>query len=85
MQAYRAAEKNSNTISIIVNRLELLPDYAQHEVLDFVEFLRTRQMQYEAGRTEDNSWSNFSLASAMRGMEDEETPYTSTDIIEPCK
>jgi hypothetical protein len=83
MGASRAIEDKTHTIRIIVDHIESLPDVAQLEVLDFVEFLKTRKMQYEERRADDKSWCNFSLASAMKGMEDEDTPYTSADIIEP--
>jgi len=84
MEASRAVENKTHTIRIIVDHLESLPDVAQLEVLDFVEFLQTRKMLYEERRADDKSWCNFSLASAMRGMEDEDTFYTSADIIEPA-
>jgi len=52
-------------------------------VLDFVEFLKIRQMKKEFNRSEDRIWSDFSLVSAMKGMEEEEPMYTYADIIEP--
>jgi len=83
MVASRAIENKTHTIRVIVDRLESLPDVAQLEVLDFVEFLQTRQMQYGERRADDKLWGDFSLVSAMKGNEDEETSYTSADIIEP--
>ena len=83
MEASRAIEYKTHTIRIIIDHLESLPDVAQLEVLDFVEFLQTRKMQYEERSADDKLWCNYSLASAMKGMEDEETTYTSADIIEP--
>ena len=83
MEASRAIDDKTHTIRVIVDHLESLPDVVQLEVLDFVEFLQTRQMQYEERRADDKLWSNFSLVSAMKGNEDEETSYTSADIIEP--
>ncbi len=83
MEASRAVETKTHTIRIIVDHLESLPDVAQLEVLDFVEFLQTRKMYYEERRADDKLWSNFSLVSAMKGNEDEEISYTSADIIEP--
>lgn len=80
----RTIENKPNTIRIIVDHLESFPDLVQLEVLDFVEFLKTRQIQCGERKTDETSWSNFSLESAMKGMEHEETPYTSADIIEPC-
>lgn len=67
------------TTEIIIQHLKSLPESKQREVLDFVEFLKFRQQKSTAGE-EDTSWSEFSLASAMRGMEDEETSYTLRDL-----
>ena len=70
------------TAQAIIRQLESLPNSAQREVLDFVEFLKSRQ-DTSPSREEDVAWSHFSLASAMRGMEYEETPYTLGDLAEP--
>lgn len=69
------------TSQAIAQRVQALPEAAQQEVLDFVEFLRART---EAAVASDNetAWPDFSLASAMRGMEDEASPYTSADLKE---
>ena len=69
------------TEQAIVQQLKSLPDSAKREVLDFVEFLTARRKELTATE-EDNAWSAFSLASAMRGMEDEETSYTLADLKE---
>jgi hypothetical protein len=67
------------TSEAIVERLKSLPDPVQKEVLDFVEFLESRR----AGReVSDAQWNGFSLASAMRGMENEDSPYTRDDLKE---
>ncbi len=60
-----------------INRhVQDLPAAIQAEVLDFVEYLMAR-----LARQEDQAWSEFSLASAMRGMEDEVGPdYTAEDL-----
>ena len=84
MESDQIIQNNSLTINIIVNLLESLPGNAQCEVLDFVEFLKVRQMQREFNPTEDKFWSEFSLSSAMNGIDEEESLYTSEDIIEPC-
>jgi vacuolar-type H+-ATPase subunit D/Vma8 len=68
------------TAQAILERLKDLPDSAQQEVLDFVKSLESRRA--ELAQEEDAAWSGFSLASAMRGMEDEETPYTLADLKE---
>jgi len=56
----------------IVQHLNTLPETAQAEVLDFVEFLESR--------SNNANWSGFSLTQAMRGMESEESPYSLNDI-----
>jgi len=56
----------------------------QREVLDFVEFLEYRGKERMISE-EEPGWSDFSLASAMRWMEHEETPYTETDLKEAFK
>jgi hypothetical protein len=62
----------------IHQRVQELPASSQTEVLDFVEYLLAK-----ASRQEDNDWTALSLTSALRGMEDEETPtYTLTDLKE---
>jgi len=68
------------TAQAILERLKSLPDSAQQEVLDFIKFLESRR----AGlvQEEEDAWSGFSLASAMRGMENEETAYTLSDLKE---
>lgn len=69
------------TTEAILQHLKSLPASAQREVLDFVEFLQSRRRE-QAVREDEAAWSAFSLASAMRGMEEEETPYTLADIKE---
>ncbi|MBI2571100.1 MAG: DUF2281 domain-containing protein [Candidatus Schekmanbacteria bacterium] len=69
------------TTEAIIRRLKSLPDSAQREVLDFVEFIQSRRDEC-AMREEELAWSGFSLTSAMRGMEGEETPYTEADLKE---
>lgn len=68
------------TAQAIMRHLESMPDSMQREVLDFVEFLESRHKECSAARAADDTWSRFSLESAMRGMEDEESPYTLADI-----
>ncbi len=58
----------------IIRRIQELPESKKVEVLDFVEYLRTR--------ADEKEWSVFSLSSAMRGMEDEESPYSLNDLRE---
>jgi hypothetical protein len=57
----------------IIQQIRELPESQKAAVLDFVESIRDR---------EEKEWAAFSLSHAMRGMEDEETPYTIDDIKE---
>ncbi len=59
----------------IQNYIEKLPASYQETVVDFLEFLLSK-----AERQEELEWSRFSLASAMRGMEDEPSEYTLDDL-----
>ena len=60
----------------IQHYLQRLPTAFQVEVLDFVEYLLAK-----AERQDERDWSDVSLAFAMRGMEDEDTPvYTVADL-----
>jgi hypothetical protein len=67
------------TAQAIAEHIEALPESAQREVLDFVEFLESKAKP-SAVRETETAWSVFSLASAMRGMEDEGSPYTDADV-----
>ena len=69
------------TSQLIVQHLRSLPESKHREVLDFVEFLESRDKNRGA-RGDDDSWTDFSLVSAMRGMDDEDSPYTTADIKE---
>ncbi len=61
----------------IINNVRALPESKQIEVLDFIEYLRVK-----TDRQENTGWSDFSLSSAMRGMENEESPYSLNDLKE---
>lgn len=57
-----------------------LPTSSQTAVLDFAQFL-FKKAESEQSRVEEFTWSDLSLAGAMRGMENEDTPkYTTSDI-----
>lgn len=58
----------------IIEQIQKLPDYKKAEVLDFVEYLRAK--------AEEKDWSELSISSSMRGMEDEKSPYSLADIKE---
>jgi hypothetical protein len=67
----------------IQQHVQLLPDALQQEVLDFVKFLLFKREQETIPEQDEIEWSDFSLVSAMRGMEDEDTPiYTTDDLKE---
>ena len=72
------------TVEKIAQHLESLPEPVQQEVLDFVESLKSRA-EVPKDREEDAIWTDLSLKSAMRGMEDEASPYTLADIKESFK
>ena len=60
--------------------VQKLPVPLQSEVLDFIEYLLSKT-ERDTLRHETESWSDLSLKSAMRGMENEETPsYTVADL-----
>jgi len=59
----------------IISYIQELPESKKAEVLDFVEYLRNK--------TEERNWSEFSLSSAMKGMENDDSIYSLKDIKEP--
>ena len=64
-----------STAEQIMHEIASLRPEKQSEVLEFVEFLKEK-------RNEENSRREASLTSAMRGMEEEESLYTESDVIE---
>ncbi len=69
------------TAEAIAENVRSMPEDAQREILDFIEFLRERR--FRPGPSEESSaWRAFSLDRAMRGMEEEPAPYTTADIRE---
>lgn len=63
----------------ILHRVQGMPESLQVEVLDFVAFLESQADAREQTQEESN-WSRFSLSAAMRGMQDEQSAYSSSDI-----
>ncbi len=61
----------------IYQYVQKLPRSLQEELLDYVEYLVMKTEQQE--RPE---WQSFSLASAMRGIEDEVVSYDLSDLRE---
>jgi hypothetical protein len=66
------------TLEKIVENLKTMPESAQAEVLDYVEYLKSK----EEGGGEGYKWGEFSLDSAMRGIAEEPSPYGIEDIKE---
>jgi len=58
----------------IITQVHELPETKKAEVLEFVNYLRTKNI--------NKDWSAFSLSSAMCGMEEEILPYSVDDIKE---
>lgn len=74
-----------STVERINLHVQQLPQPFQLEVLNFIEFLSAK-LAAKSTRKEEELWSQFSLAQAMRGMEDEEGPiYTKEDLKEVWK
>lgn len=62
---------------LVQQKVKLLPEPTQREVLDFVDYLLQRSRQ------EDVLWSKLSLRWALRGLEDEEWPeYDAQELKE---
>ena len=65
----------ANTAQLIYDRVKTLPETTQRNVLDFVEYL------WQKDRQENALWSSLSVATALRGMEDETWPeYSDRDF-----
>jgi hypothetical protein len=70
------------TVEKINQQVLKLPEPLQKEILNFVEFLRFKHANGNL-RQDDALWSQFSLAEAMRGMENEDFPrYDESDLKE---
>ena len=61
----------------ILTTVASLPESKQVEVLDFVEYLKLKMEKEES-----DNWDSFSIASAMRGMENEDSNYSVADLKE---
>jgi acetyl-CoA carboxylase alpha subunit len=61
----------------IIQYIHELPEHEKAELLDFIDYLKTR-----GERKKMKEWADFSLWSAMRGMETEDAPYSLDDIKE---
>ena len=65
----------------ILQHLRSLPESKQAQVLDFVEYLEGKARARDREQ-EDADWSAFSLSEAIRGMESEDHPYSTSDLKE---
>jgi hypothetical protein len=66
-----------NIEETIIKQLQTLPPAEQAEALNFIKYLRDKALSKEA-----RNWETLSLISAMREMEDEQTPYLMDDLKE---
>ena len=66
------------TLEKIVENLKMMPESTQAEVLDYVEYLKSKKDRGD----EDYKWGEFSLDSAMRGIAEQPSPYGVEDIKE---
>ena len=67
-----------NIDETIIRNIHELPESMKVEVFDFIEYLKTKKIQKKG----KEDWSSFSLSSAMRGMEDEQTSFSFHDLKE---
>jgi len=65
----------------ILQHVQSLPESLQVEVLDYVEYLESKADRSKTGEGEQD-WSTLSLSYAMRGMENESSPYIISDLKE---
>jgi hypothetical protein len=65
----------------IADHVRDLPKQEQMEVLDFIEYLRTKARSRRS-KDEEKDWSSLSLKNAMRGMEEEPSDYSIDDLKE---
>lgn len=67
----------------ITDYVNQLPPSFQIEALDYVEslFIKAQKDASESSVDEDRNWLAFSLASAMRDMEDEDEPAYNLDDL----
>ena len=66
----------------IIKHLQNLPESFQAEVLDFVEYLEAKLNKGRKYNGEETDWSELSLSSAMRDMEEEYSRYSLSDLKE---
>lgn len=62
----------------ILEHLQSMPESVQAEVLHFVEYLESKIKSSELEN--EGNWSTLSLSHAMRGLEEEPSPYSLKDV-----
>ena len=72
------------TTNAILQHIDSLPEKDKRLVLKFVEQLEANRSRFVA-REGNDPWLDFSLAAAMRDMENEASPYTLADIKEALR
>ncbi|MCP4605252.1 MAG: DUF2281 domain-containing protein [Proteobacteria bacterium] len=70
-----------NLAAKIFDELQDMPEPQQAEVLDFLEFLKSKETR-EKKRSEAHEWCEFSIGQAMRDMDDEPNLYSADDLKE---
>ena len=68
-----------NQTEKITAQIQKLPPECQKEVSDFIEFL---QLKVENRLPQNTWWSDFSLSSAMAGLENDAPTYELTNLKE---
>ncbi len=78
----RVKGRNNMTVTEkILQHIQGLPESLQAEVLDFIEYLESKKIVTKNDE-ENRDWSILSLSSALRGMENESSLYTVSDLKE---
>lgn len=67
---------------LIQQRLQALPTDKQAQVYDFVEFIAARSTTTAAVNWTSEEFSRFSMAQALRGLENDPVEYALADIKE---
>jgi hypothetical protein len=66
----------------ILKHIQEMPESFQVEILSFLEYLELKIKKAQSINNEETEWFELSLSGAMRGMEEETSPYSLNDIKE---
>lgn len=70
---------DSKRLQDLIKALATLAPHLQKEVIDFVGYLKSKQVR--SAQMQDKSWSELSIRSALHDLEDEEFPsYSDSDL-----